>query len=896
MSLEDLSDNELAYEAHLRNIDINLPVASIKRSLRVKMRDERGDEMIYIASEIPFEEDFDICIAKYDKLVQLLNIANTNMDTRMYNRLVSRVIHLKHRVARILHFCPENLRSDVNNFYIKVRSLLYEKEISSEEESVISVPPPTPAVTDVDPMSSARALYVSPGVAVIPSTSQSSRVPICMMGVQSTVRKFYNLNPAVNETRQSNDQSIHIDQRFAAINNTRTPFANITFAPEFAEMTDIDYVCNVRSVQMDPRTAVDDQVGRRNTGAIPRRSQSSDRDENRTFAVETIEKQNQVQPARQMSYGRQDVVEMGSDDSGTNQSFSHGRTKATNVVPRQSVKPPTDHRFLSRSVARDERPQRFSLPTSQEMTKSKVHFVPTVESQVHPRTTTQQWGAYMDRQHFEGHITTKLPVSSFDPSVQPPTCQQNSIPSNQPQRQISNPFRRTSESPRVSHPPVQENPNHHQQFNQQYQSESINPDRWQTPSFSSNKPPDRPIIFNEIPLGQEREVHHRPANVSTTWTNCSHSSVPHQEHIVPATAANSSSNGYNVFSRERSHPNQVQDTFCDRIDALHLDSTPTILNSHVNVPRRINSIASENGRRSERKSIPVIQWNLKFSGDGGDPMSISEFLDRVNFYGRARNVTSEELLYSAYDLFSGSALIWYRANYSRFNTWEELERELRSIFLPYEYEFYLWREIEDRTQGAEERFGIYLACMQNLFNKLSEQPSEEKRLSVVMRNLQPYYTERLCFKRIATLRELSALCGEIEENRARVARFKPPPSTRYGSLLEPAFAYKHRQIQKINCCDYVHEHAHTDEDEICEIAGDRAPINSGAFRDPKKIRCYNCQQLGHWSKECTNPKTMRNNCKTCGQKWPVKQEKVVCEVECEDENCHEVGNGAAVGQ
>lgn len=42
-------------------------------------------------------------------------------------------------------------------------------------------------------------------------------------------------------------------------------------------------------------------------------------------------------------------------------------------------------------------------------------------------------------------------------------------------------------------------------------------------------------------------------------------------------------------------------------------------------------------------------------------------------------------------------------------------------------------------------------------------------------DLQPYCTERLCFKRIATIRELTALRDEIKKNRARVAKFKPLP-------------------------------------------------------------------------------------------------------------------------
>lgn len=181
--------------------------------------------------------------------------------------------------------------------------------------------------------------------------------------------------------------------------------------------------------------------------------------------------------------------------------------------------------------------------------------------------------------------------------------------------------------------------------------------------------------------------------------------------------------------------------------------------------------------------------------------------------------------------------------------------------------------------------------MENLFNKLTDQPLENRRLSVLMRNLQPHYTERLCVKRIATVRELTVLCAEIEENRAKIARFKPPPSSRYGSLLEPALAYKHCQTPKINSCDYE-EQSQCETYQLCEVTGKRI-----VTKDSKNVECLNCQQLGRWSKDCVNPKT-RRNCKNCGQKWPtsttaVRNETTVNEVECCDRRLYEEGNDVA---
>ncbi|KAG8295000.1 hypothetical protein J6590_090320, partial [Homalodisca vitripennis] len=66
---------------------------------------------------------------------------------------------------------------------------------------------------------------------------------------------------------------------------------------------------------------------------------------------------------------------------------------------------------------------------------------------------------------------------------------------------------------------------------------------------------------------------------------------------------------------------------------------------------------------SRSKSVPVYKWGIQFDNSPGQ--SIGAFLERVEKLRRARGVTPQELFNSAVDLFSGSALIWYRSTQSR---------------------------------------------------------------------------------------------------------------------------------------------------------------------------------------------------------------------------------------
>lgn len=278
-----------------------------------------------------------------------------------------------------------------------------------------------------------------------------------------------------------------------------------------------------------------------------------------------------------------------------------------------------------------------------------------------------------------------------------------------------------------------------------------------------------------------------------------------------------------------------------------------------------------------RRSVPVVQWSLKYSGEGGG-ISLNEFLSKVRFHMRARHVSEDELLDSAYDLFSGAALNWYEANYDKFNSWPALENSLKLQFLPYDYDVLLCKEIEERTQGSEERIGIYLAVMENLFRRLTYQVTEEEKLSIILRNLQPYYSEKLCFQEIGSIQQLTSLCARIEESRYRVLRFKAPPTARH-NLLEPSLAYRQRSFGKVNVCENeamgrCQEQEY--EQDLCAIERNLRSRSGSIPVEAKSYRCYNCGKSGHAFRDCREPKSSKLSCSKCGSKDKVTAECVVC--------------------
>ncbi|GLV46530.1 hypothetical protein CBL_20855, partial [Carabus blaptoides fortunei] len=116
---------------------------------------------------------------------------------------------------------------------------------------------------------------------------------------------------------------------------------------------------------------------------------------------------------------------------------------------------------------------------------------------------------------------------------------------------------------------------------------------------------------------------------------------------------------------------------------------------------RISLSLGEPSRRiyTDKSSFPVHKWNVKYDGESG----LSIFLERVDEHSSSRGITKQQLFASAVELFTGNALTWFRAKRNTFSTWKQLTTALRETFLPCDYEFNLWDEIRNRTQGSDEK-------------------------------------------------------------------------------------------------------------------------------------------------------------------------------------------------
>lgn len=270
------------------------------------------------------------------------------------------------------------------------------------------------------------------------------------------------------------------------------------------------------------------------------------------------------------------------------------------------------------------------------------------------------------------------------------------------------------------------------------------------------------------------------------------------------------------------------------------------LTSHLD---KVSSVSETVEKSYFVKPTPVAKWDIKFSGDPKG-LSLNAFLERVDELSVARNVGEVRLFAEACDLFVGKALIWFRANRDLVKSWGDLVKLLRLEFQPVHYDERLLDEIKRRTQGEDESMGIYVAIMKNMFSRLSVGLSEERQLSILCRNILPFYQTQLGLIEILSIQDLVRYGRKIEERRHAVESYVPP-SRRKGDL-ETDLAYIETKTPL---------NIFTVESQNFKTANDHGRRGNN---DVTNNKCWNCGSIEHRAGRCTEPRKVKF-CFRCGK-------------------------------
>lgn len=235
-----------------------------------------------------------------------------------------------------------------------------------------------------------------------------------------------------------------------------------------------------------------------------------------------------------------------------------------------------------------------------------------------------------------------------------------------------------------------------------------------------------------------------------------------------------------------------------------------------------------NRTHSYARPVPVYKWGLQFDGQS---QSVGAFLQRVEELRRARGVTTTELFESAVDLFTGSALTWYRSTIGRISSWEQLCADMELVFQHPDHDIYLQQEIFNRVQAEAEPVDLFIAAMEGLYSRLSINVPEEVKLKQMLHNLNPQLQDRLALFEVGSVEQLRVMGRKAEAGRLRTLATRG--ATNNLAFLEPDLAY-------------------TPPRRTSNTGNARTPVERRVFhtKDTPDITCFRCHETGHISRNC----------------------------------------------
>jgi hypothetical protein len=262
----------------------------------------------------------------------------------------------------------------------------------------------------------------------------------------------------------------------------------------------------------------------------------------------------------------------------------------------------------------------------------------------------------------------------------------------------------------------------------------------------------------------------------------------------------------------------------------------------------------------------------------------------------------QEVLNSAFHLFSGRAKTWYMTWRHTFGTYDYLIDRLKANFLSADHDLVLRHEIEQREQRTNEPFIQFLTDVEYKCQQLSRPLSEQEKLFIIRRNLNSFYSSRLGAMDITSIEHLVRLCDRVDtfsrsnrtsniansssnrnqitannfqRNSNRTFRVNEVGSEQNSETEIPASTEETVEetvnvVKTVTRLPFKNTTAsQTDPRNSFQAqnTSNHANRNHSQPQDPlnqKSIQCFNCKKFGHKFSQCRTPQTSIF-CYRCGQ-------------------------------
>ena len=226
----------------------------------------------------------------------------------------------------------------------------------------------------------------------------------------------------------------------------------------------------------------------------------------------------------------------------------------------------------------------------------------------------------------------------------------------------------------------------------------------------------------------------------------------------------------------------------------------------------------------------AIRKGLSFSGE--ETESVVSFIERCEEFQVFNEVPEAAMCRLAPEILKGKALQWFRVNRESIDSFNTLKERLRETYQPANYDLRLRKDMYVRTQGAGETINEFLTCMAAMNRRLTIPLTENELVGLAYGNLHPEYLAHISSGPFHTMRELLLHGRGIEEQKARIESYRPPPNPL--DMVDSEFGFE-RKKSKILPTSSVSAITSLDENKCLEA------------------KCWNCDARDHFFRDCNKP-------------------------------------------
>lgn len=252
---------------------------------------------------------------------------------------------------------------------------------------------------------------------------------------------------------------------------------------------------------------------------------------------------------------------------------------------------------------------------------------------------------------------------------------------------------------------------------------------------------------------------------------------------------------------ELGYGDMAQHANCEiRSAAYPLSYTDSAQNANRQIGNVIHPInnTNQNYNRSDTARVcdMVRKWNISYDGNK-NPIT---FLERLGELIECYNVDPDDIIKALPEVLKEKALLWYRNHRELWRNFADFQQSFELQYLPPGYHKNLDDEIRLRTQGEDEPFRDFAVAILTLIRRRGGYSLQEK-VDRMYQNMKPDYKRTMRSDQYHNIQDLIRDAEHYESYERAKRLYRPPPNPSQTLVPEAAYYSKNRVSKPLNRVD-----------------------------------------------------------------------------------------------